>query len=224
MKTLGIIIVLLFGLIQEIHGQYNQATGKVKIVSVSLSPVASFRSSGDALNYVNASLQIGSLFRKGVYYSMGYTNHQNNGLSNVTRENKYNAPSFQQGHSAFASLELKKLLFTSGGSMKTSLRCFYKSIGLSIAPEYQYLFPIKGIQNTSNGEFSLRSGLYYHQGSTRQHRRNNFMFTVYYKKAFTPLMQVETPMGNKSYFYDEIGVRVSVLIKQLYRFDNFDRK
>ena len=50
------------------------------------------------------------------------------------------------------------------------------------------------------------------------------MFTVYYKKAFTPLMQVETPMGNKSYFYDEIGVRVSVLIKQLYRFDNFDRK
>ena len=50
------------------------------------------------------------------------------------------------------------------------------------------------------------------------------MYSIYYKKAFTPLMIVETPIGKKEYLYDEVGVRIVLLLKKLYRFDNFNRK
>jgi hypothetical protein len=225
MKTIGIIMLLMVTGSQITFAQYMASKGKIKTISFSISPVASLRSDGLPLNYSNASIQFGKLLFKGVCYSVGYAYHQNNGLLKTTqRENKWNVPTFEKGHSAFATLEVRKMLFSTGGSAKTSLRCFYKNLGLSLSPEYQYLFPIKGMKNISNGEFALRTGLYYHQGSTKLQHRINYMFSIYYKKAMTPLVMLETPIGNKSYFYDEAGIKLTLLLKKLYRFDNYDRK
>jgi hypothetical protein len=226
MKALFIYTFFLICILaQDVIAQYNEATGKVKMISFSVSPLASLRSEGLPVNYTNASVQVGKLWHKGIYYSLGYTYHQNNTLIKTSdRENKWNSPSFEKGHSINASVELKKLIFSNGGNPKTGLKCFYKNIGILISPEYQYLFPIDGYQNSSRGEFSLRSGIYYHQGSTKKHKHLNFMYSIYYKKAFTPLMIVETPIGKKEYLYDEVGVRIVLLLKKLYRFDNFNRK
>lgn len=225
MKAIGILIAIILGSLRFATAQYYEPTGKVSVWNISTSPVASFRSKGLPMNYSNASVQYGRLWHKGIYYTLGYTYHQNNGIVKVDeRTDKYKLPAFQSGHGVNASIELKKLLFTSGGNTHSVLRCFYKNIGISIAPEYQYLFPVKGIVNTSKGEFSLRTGLYYHQGHTKMHKHTNWMYAIYYKKAFTPLMVVESPVGKQSYMYDEVGVRVTILLKKLMRFDNFERK
>ncbi len=224
MKTLGIIILLLFGLIQVVYTQYYEATNNVKTLSLSVSPWASLRAKDNPWNFSNASLQLGKLWRKGIYYSAGYTYHRSNAQTVPSRITNYDVPSFQDAHSAYVAIELKKLLFSTGGTTKSTLRCFYKNIGVSISPEYQYMFPIKGLDNKSDGEFSLRTGLYYHQGHTKINRRSNLMFTAYYKKAFTPILKLETPVGSKSYYYDEVGVRITLLLKEIYRFDHFGRK
>lgn len=226
MKTIFRNLILFVSVcVQQVSAQYLEPTGKVKFYSFSISPIGSFRSNELPINFSNASLQVGKLWHKGIYYSLGYTYHQNNDIKqNSQRETNWNTPNFEQGHGINASIELKKLLFSNGGNTTSGLRCFYQNLGLSISPEYQYLLPVKGLVNSSKGEFSVRTGFYFHQGSTKKHKHVNFMYSIYYKKAFTPLMVVQTPVGKQEYMYDEAGIRITLLLKQLYRFDNFERK
>ena len=220
MKTLifTLITALLF---LNINAQYYEPTGKVRVNSLSITPLGSLKTTDFPANFFNVSLQRSRMLWRGIYLNFGYS-YMRSTTSESTNERslideKPQIP-INQGHVLTTSLEVKQLLFSTGGDYSGTLKCFYRNIGISLSPEYNYLLPTKGLNNESNGEFALRTGLYYHQGSTKQHRRKNRMYTIYYKKSFTPLLSFESNSGTQNLYYDEVGIKFSVLIKQLYRF------
>jgi len=220
MKTLifTLITALLF---LNINAQYYEPTGKIRVNSLSITPLGSLKTTDFPANFFNVSLQRSRMLWRGIYLNFGYS-YMRSTTSESTNERslideKPQIP-INQGHVLSASFEVKKMLFSTGGDYSGTLKCFYRNIGISLSPEYNYLLPTKGLNNESNGEFALRTGLYYHHGHTKRHRRNNRMYTIYYKKSFTPLLSYESNLGTKNLYYDEVGIKFSVLIKQLYRF------
>ena len=220
MKTLifTLITALLF---LNINAQYYEPTGKVRVNSLSITPLGSLKTTDFPANFFNVSLQRSRMLWRGIYLNFGYSY-----MRSTTREStnerslideKPQIP-INQGHVLTTSLEVKKMLFSTGGDYSGTLKCFYRNIGISLSPEYNYLLPTKGLNNESVGEFALRTGIYYHQGHTKRHRRKNRLYTIYYKKSFTPLLSFEGNSGTQNLYYDGVGIKISVLIKQLYRF------
>jgi hypothetical protein len=95
--------------------------------------------------------------------------------------------------------------------------CLFQRFGILVAPEYAYLYSAQ-IQNQSKGEFALKTGFYYYNGSNKVNVSRNILYSIYYRKGLTPLIIRETSFGTQNYYSDEIGIRVTILFRKLYRF------
>jgi len=225
MKTYISFFVLLLVCVQNVTGQYYMPTGRVSVLSFYSSPYTELKSKTYHEKMSVMGVSFSKLLFKGIYVNAAYNFQRKLTFDNTkNRGNILDENNFQQAHGAHISLEVKKMIFSSGGSPVTKLNCFYRNVGISLSPEYNYIFSSDQLKNDSRGEFALRSGIYYHQGSTKNFKRRNLMYSIYYKKAFTPIITNTIAGVSNSFYQDEIGVKLSILIRQLYRFDNFYRK
>ena len=199
-----------------LHAQYYDYTGKVRGLSIATSPIVSLheKKATPQLNYYTTFLAYSQMLVPGVFPSLGYTYQRA-----YTTSNEYNrfTPEipFNDGHQLNLSIEFRKCVLSKTYKVTSVMGCFFKRMGILLAPEYNYLYS-QQLKNTSHGEFALKTGLYFYQGSTKINISKNIIYAVYYRKGFTPL--ITSSDGNNSFYRDEIGVSVCILFRELYRF------
>ena len=213
MKTLVCLAVTCISTI--VTAQYYDYTGKVSGLNIASSPLSSLhaKTAPVKINTYITSLEYTQMVIPGVFPTIGYT-YQRAYTSNTNQDQRVlNSLPFSDGHQLNTSIEFRKCILNKTYKVKSVMGCFFKRVGILFAPEYNYLYSSQ-IKNTSSGEFALKAGLYFYQGSTKINVSKNILYSLYYRKGFSPLVTTET----SSLYRDEIGIRVTVLFRELYRF------
>jgi hypothetical protein len=202
----------------SIFAQYYEYTGKATGLSIATSPFGTFHTKNNTakMNTYSSSFEYSSMFRPGFFPTVGYTYIRNYDQQNNERAS-FSNPTFNDAHQISASFEIRKQLFSKSARIKAMGKCIFNRTGLLLAPEYNYLYS-QQINNHSLGEIALKAGLYYYHGSNKINVSRNIIYSLYYRKGFTPLVSTETSEGNQNYYRDEIGIRVTILFREMYRF------
>ena len=218
MKTfLYITLALCFS--TSILAQYKEYTGKATGLNFAVSPLLNLHAKNysNQSNTYSASVEFSRMIRPGIFPTIAYSYVKNYNQQTDNSRTSFTNPTFNDAHQFNASIEIRKQLFTSSKRIKLLVKCIFDRLGILIAPEYNYLYS-QQINNHSLGEFALKTGLYYYHGSNKINVSRNIIYSIYYRKGFTPLVSTETSAGSQNYYRDEIGIRVTILFRQMYRF------
>ena len=218
MKSL-ITSILLHITCVTLFAQYYEQSGKVTGLTLSVTPLGSLHLKKETpnINYFATSMQYAKMLRPGVFPTLGYAYQQAYHPQVNTPRTLPTIIPFQNAHEVNTSVEFRKKLITKSQRYKSAGMCLFQRFGILVAPEYAYLYSAQ-IQNQSKGEFALKTGFYYYKGSNKVNVSRNILYSFYYRKGLTPIITTETAFGTQNYYRDEIGIRMTILFRQLYRF------
>jgi hypothetical protein len=219
MKSILITLILLCGNSKYILAQYYEHTGKVSDLTLSATPLGSIHLKKETanINYFASSIEYAKMLRPGIFPTIGYAYQQAYNAQVNTPRTLPNIIPFQDAHEVNASVEFRKKRITKSQRIKSAGMCLFQRFGILLAPEYAYLYSTQ-IQNHSKGEFALKTGIYYYKGSNKVNVSSNILYSIYYRKGLTPIITTETSFGTQNYYRDEIGIRITILFRKMYRF------
>jgi hypothetical protein len=218
MKAYILFLAILF-ITRSVYAQYYEYTGKVSVLNIGASPLVMLhtKNNTDMLHAFSTTLEYGRMFRPGIFPTIGYSYVKNYNEPENTGRTRLNTLPFKDGHQISTSVEIRKQLFSKSTRLKQLGKCIFSRFGIVIAPEYNYLYS-QQINNKSAGEFALKTGIYFYQGSNKINVSRNIIYSIYYRKGFTPLVSNSTFNGTENYYRDEIGVRMTIVFREMYRF------
>ncbi len=207
-----------------IHAQFSQAqfmryTGKIWSISTSIQPITTFRQElvKTNLNAFSGSFEIGKKLFTGIYPTIGYTYTKSNGDTMIdARTFDRNKLYFTNAHSINAGVLIQKHLFTIQ-SRRVAGGCFVQSLSFFVMPEYNFMFVDGPRVNKSKGEFALKTGICLvntHSAAIAK----SFLWGVYYRKGFSPILSYKDEFGEQNLYKNEIGIQLRILFRQRYNF------
>lgn len=219
MKSLTTTLLTLHIVSLSLFAQYYEHTGKVSGLTFSVTPLGSIhlKKETPSINYFATSIEYAKMLKPGIFPTVGYSYQHAYNAQTSTARTLPNIIPFQDAHEVNASVEFRKKLITKSKRLKSAGMCLFQRFGILVAPEYAYLYSPQ-IQNQSKGEFALKTGIYYYKGSNKVNVSSNILYSIYYRKGLTPLITTETSFGTQNYYRDEIGIRVTILFRKMYRF------
>ena len=220
MKTSILLFTTVSLLSSPIFAQYYEHTGKVSTLTFSYNPINTIheKKSPLSINNFSTSIELSRMLKPGLFPTIGYTYQR----SYNTNENRFRtAPTtstpFNDAHQLNVSFEIRKQLFSKSERIKSIGKCILSRTGILIAPEYNYLYS-QQVRNTSIGEFALKAGIYFYTTTNKVNLSKNTIYSIYYRHGFTPILSTPNDNGSQNYYRDEIGIRVTILFRQMYRF------
>lgn len=219
MKYLTTTLLTLHIVSLSLFAQYYEHTGKVSGLTFSVTPLGSIhlKKETPSINYFATSIEYAKMLKPGIFPTVGYSYQHAYNTQTSTARTLPNIIPFQNAHEINASVEFRRKRITKSQRLKSAGMCLFQRFGILLAPEYTYLFSAQ-IPNHSNGEFALKTGIYYYKGSNKVNVSSNILYSIYYRKGLTPLITTETSFGTQNYYRDEIGIRVTILFRKMYRF------
>ncbi len=220
MKTFILHLAIFSIITSHSHAQYYEYTGKATGANLYFTPLNSLheKKSPLSINNFSTTFELSRMLKPGLFPTIGYTYQR----SYNTNENRFRtAPTtstpFNDAHQINVSFEIRKQLFSKSERIKSIGKCILSRTGILIAPEYNYLYS-QQVRNTSIGEFALKAGIYFYTTTNKVNLSKNTIYSIYYRHGFTPIVSTYNDNGSQNYYRDEIGIRVTILFRQMYRF------
>jgi hypothetical protein len=212
MKTSLILLIISSFINNVAFVQFYENTGSTFGTHLGI-PIGIIKQNENQWSSVGISLAKSKKIFRGIYPNIGAT------FSQIKQENVDRSASVLSSQNIMlnTSILIQKRLFYSKGS--NAFSCFFKSVGVIFAPEFNYKIPISisDKSNLAKGEFALLIGMDVYNGS-KNPRRKHFIWDIYLRKGLTPFYSIEES-GNKHAFYrTEVGLQLRILHHKMYRF------